>query len=72
MKTENLPKFQSNDELPLTMNARDIAGYLNISISCAYQVMNSYNFPLIKIGKRMIVLRERFLEWLQTANGDII
>lgn len=72
MKTENLPKYQSNDELPLTMNARDIAGYLDISISCAYQVMNSHNFPLIKIGKRMIVLRERFLEWLQTANGDII
>ena len=62
MKTENLPTFQNNDELPLTM----------ISLSCAYQVMNSSRFPVIKIGKRLIVTKEKFLEWLQSANGEII
>ena len=72
MKTENLPTFQNNDELPLTMNARDVAGYLHISLSCAYQVMNSSRFPVIKIGKHLIVTKERFLEWLQSANGEII
>ena len=72
MKTENLPTFQNNDELPLTMNARDVAGYLHISLSCAYQVMNSIKFPVIKIGKRLIVTKEKFLEWLQSANGEII
>ncbi|MBR6385003.1 MAG: helix-turn-helix domain-containing protein, partial [Ruminococcus sp.] len=61
----NLPRFNSNEELPLTMNAKDVAGYLNISLSCAYQVMNSKDFPVIKIGKRLIVTKEHFLDWLQ-------
>ena len=35
---KNLPVFRSNDELPLTLNARDVAGYLNISLSCAIRL----------------------------------
>jgi len=72
MNENKLPEFKSNDELPLTMNARDIAGYLNISLSCAYQVMNSRDFPVLKIGKRRIVTKEHFLEWIQNANGEIL
>ena len=72
MNKEDLPVFQNNEELPLTLNARDIAGYLNVSISCAYQVMNSRNFPVIKIGKRLLVTKEKFLEWLQSAEGNIL
>lgn len=68
----NLPKFKSNDELPLTMNAKDVAGYLNISLSCAYQVMNSKSFPAIKIGKRIIVTKEHFLNWIQNAGGEVL
>ena len=68
----NLPRFNSNEELPLTMNAKDVAGYLNISLSCAYQVKNTKNFPVIKIGKRLIVTKEHFLNWLQSASGEII
>ena len=72
MNENKLPEYKSNDELPLTMNARDIAGYLNISLSCAYQVMNSRDFPVLKIGKRRIVTKEHFLEWIQNANGEIL
>ena len=72
MNENKLPEYKSNDELPLTMNARDIAGYLNISLSCAYQVMNSRDFPVLKIGKRRIVTREHFLEWIQNASGEIL
>ena len=68
----NLPKFNSNEELPLTMNAKDVAGYLNISLSCAYQVMNSKSFPAIKIGKRLIITKEHFLIWIQNASGEIL
>ncbi len=72
MNENKLPEFKNNDELPLTMNARDVAGYLNISLSCAYQVMNSRNFPVLKIGKRRIVTKEHFLEWIQNASGEIL
>lgn len=67
-----LPVFKTNDELPLTLSAKDVAGYLQISLTCAYAVMNSSGFPVIKIGKRLIVTRERFLEWLENAKGEIL
>lgn len=60
------------NKIQLTMNAKDVAGYLNISLSCAYQVMNADSFPVLKIGKRRIVTKEHFLEWIQSANGDIL
>jgi len=65
----NLPVYKSNDELPLAMNAKDIAGYLNISLTRAYNLMNSQNFPTIKIGKRLIVTKSKFLEWLENADN---
>ena len=67
-----LPIYKSNDELPLAMNAKDVAGYMNISLTCAYNLMNSQNFPVIRIGKRLIVTKDRFLDWLDKANGQII
>lgn len=59
-----LPKFKSNEELPLALNAKDVAGYLNVSLTCSYYIMNSKGFPVIKIGKRMIVTKDNFLKWL--------
>jgi len=64
----NLPKFKTNDELPLALNAKDVAGYLNVSLTCAYYIMNSKGFPVIRIGKRLIVTKDNFLQWLETAS----
>lgn len=66
----NLPIYKSNEELPLTMNARDVAGYLHISLTCAYSVMNSEKFPVIRIGKRLLVTKERFLQWLDFSSNQ--
>ena len=67
-----LPVYKTNDELPLTMNAKDVAGYLHVSLTCAYEVMNSQEFPAIKIGRRVLVTKDRFLEWLEKVSGQII
>lgn len=67
-----LPIYKTNDELPLTMNAKDVAGYLHVSLTCAYEVMNSKEFPAIKIGRRVLVTKDRFLEWLEKVSGQII
>ena len=64
----DLPRFNSNAELPLTLTAKDVAGYLNISLTCAYYVMNSDQFPVLKIGKRKLVTKENFLNWLNNSS----
>lgn len=56
--------FTSYDQLPLTLNAEQVAQYLNISRAGAYALLHSEGFPSIRIGKRMLVQRDAFLCWL--------
>ena len=62
-------EFYSNEQLPCMLNAKDVERYMRISRAEAYEQMHSEGFPLIRIGKRMIVPKDKFLEWVhnQTA-----
>ena len=56
--------YTSFEQLPLTLNADDIAAYLNISRGNAYTLLHREDFPTLRIGKRMIAPRDKFLAWL--------
>ena len=56
--------YTSFEQLPLTLNADDIAAYLNISRGNAYTLLHREDFPTLRIGKRMIAPRDKFLVWL--------
>ncbi|MBQ3557517.1 MAG: helix-turn-helix domain-containing protein [Oscillospiraceae bacterium] len=56
--------YTSYSQLPLSLNANDIAAVLGISRANAYTLMRSKGFPTIFIGKRMIVPRDKFIEWM--------
>jgi predicted DNA-binding transcriptional regulator AlpA len=58
-------KYVNYEQLPLMLNAEDIKDVMNISRAGAYQLMHREDFPTITIGKRMVVPREKFLEWLE-------
>ena len=57
-------KIYSNDQLPCMLNANMIAKYMEISRTGAYELMRSEGFPLIRIDKRMIVPKDKFLQWV--------
>ena len=62
---ENMPgKIYSNDQLPCMLNANDIKEYMRISRTQAYEQMHADGFPLIRIGKRMLAPRDKFLQWV--------
>lgn len=48
----------------LSLNVNDIAAVLGISRANAYTLMRAKGFPTIFIGKRMIVPRDKFIEWM--------
>ena len=62
-------KYFSDDQLPCMLNANDIKEYMRISRTEAYEQMRSEGFPLIRIGKRMLAPKDKFLQWVdeQTA-----
>lgn len=56
--------YKSYDELPLLFNAELVGKVLGISSTTAYELMHREDFPSIKIGGRLIVPKERFIEWI--------
>ena len=56
--------FTSVDQLPLTLTADQVASVLSISRANAYTLMHSKNFPTIQIGKRMVVHRDKLIDWM--------
>lgn len=59
-----MENFTSFDQLPITLNADQLAQVLGISRSGAYQLMHADDFPTIKIGKRMVVPKEELRLWM--------
>ena len=56
--------YKSYDELPLFLNAATVAKVLGISPSSGYELMHEPDFPVLKIGSRLVVPKEKFAEWV--------
>lgn len=66
MKESN---YKSYDELPMFLNAETVAKLLGISISSSYELMHEKEFPVLRIGLRLIVPKEKFREWVEAKIG---
>ena len=64
--------FKTSDDLPATLSANDISRYLGISRANSYQLMESTGFPTLRIGKRKLVQKDKFLIWVNNNSNSII
>ena len=64
--------YKSYDDLPLFLNAESVAKALGISPVSSYELMHEKNFPTLRIGSRMVVPKEKFIQWVEqhTEGGD--
>ena len=64
--------YKSYEELPLFLNAGMVAKVLGISISSTYELMHEASFPTLRVGSRIVVPKEKFIEWVMrgTKGGD--
>ena len=53
------------DDLPLFLNVYPVAQMLEVSISTAYEVMHNPDFPVLHVGSRMVVPKEKFMQWAE-------
>lgn len=60
-----------NVTVPKVMNAKQVAEYLGISKQGAYNLMNTESFPTLRVGKRLLVSTDRFLEWIKMHSNGI-
>ena len=64
--TENKKTITTFDELPLALNAQQVADVLGISKAGAYNMMRSEGFPTLHVGMRMVVPKDRLIRWIET------
>ncbi|WP_297716475.1 DNA-binding protein [Intestinimonas sp.] len=50
--------YKSYDELPLFLNSELVAKVLGVAPSSAYELMHEPDFPVLRIGNRMVVPKE--------------
>lgn len=64
--------YKSYEELPLFLNAALVAKTLGIAPSSAYELMHETGFPTLRVGNRIVVPKEKFIEWVMrsTKGGD--
>ena len=62
-------QYNSYDDLPLFLNADIVAKVLGVSSSTSYELMHEPDFPVLKIGSRMVVPKEQFICWVEEHTG---
>ncbi len=57
-------KYTTYEQLPLMLSVPDVAAVLGISRAAAYELARSKDFPSLRIGTRIVVPKDRFIDWI--------
>ncbi len=61
--------YNSYDDLPLFLNAETAAALLGVSISSIYELMHEKDFPVLRIGSRLVIPKEKLRAWVEQNTG---
>ena len=56
--------YTNIEELPLTLKAHEAAAVLRISKSKVYELVRTESFPAVRIGKRVVIPRDKLIQWM--------
>ena len=65
--------YKSYDDLPLFLNSATVAKVRGVSPSSGYELMHEPGFPVLRVGNRMVIPKEQFIQWVNghTAGGGV-
>ncbi len=61
--------YNSFDDLPLFLNAETAAALLGVSISSMYELMHEKGFPVLRIGSRLVIPKDKLRAWVEQNTG---
>lgn len=67
--SSSIETIKSFDDLPIMLKVEAAGKVLGISRATAYELANSDGFPVIKIGKRLLVPRDALRVWIEQNTG---
>lgn len=61
--------YKSYNELPLFLNSELVSKVLGVSPSSGYELMHEPGFPVLRVGNRLVVPKEQFIQWVVEHTG---
>ena len=61
--------YKRYEDLPLFLNAATVAKVLGVSPSSGYELMHEPDFPVLKIGSRMVAPKKQIIRWVEEHTG---
>ena len=55
----------------LTITAKEAAAMLGVSMNTIYELSHREDFPSVRVGKRVLISRKRFIEWFDNQVGQL-
>lgn len=62
-------KYKNFDDLPLFLNAETAAALLGVSISSMYELMHEKGFPVLRVGSRLVIPKDKLRAWVEQNTG---
>lgn len=57
---------KSNDK---TMSVKEFCSEYGVGINKGYEIINSIDFPMLRLGRRIIIIRSKVDEWIENQIG---
>lgn len=61
-----------NEEKKMTLTAKEAASALNVSMPTFYQLASSDGFPMIRVGRKIVVNAAGLQRWLEANHGHTV
>ena len=55
-----------------TMSVKEFDYEYGIGLNKAYEIVNSDNFPIIKCGRKFLIIKSKVDDWLEDNIGKVI
>lgn len=65
-----MKNYKTIEDLPAVLSAKDIKAYLGVSAGTVHNLLNSPNFPTLKINSRKLVPKEAFIKWMENNTNS--
>lgn len=60
-----LVTYDSAEDYPIMLKVDHVAEVLGVAKRTAYEIMDQKGFPLVKIGRKKVVPRDAFFNWIE-------
>lgn len=59
------PVVKDFDQLPTCLRVADLQRVMGLSRATAYKLTGRPDFPKVRVGRRIVIPRDRFIAWLE-------